>query len=127
MIVELHDEAGIAVLKPAGRLDTRTAGAFRQRLRGLIEDGICCIVVDMGQVEFVDSAGLAALVSALKLARTQSGDVRLAALQDPVRLIFEITRLHRTFDIYEDRAEAVEAFARMAAKTEEMEASAARA
>lgn len=112
MIVELRDETGVAIIEPQGRLDARAAGALRQRLKSLIEEGKHCIVADLSRVDFIDSVGLAALVSGLKLARTHAGDLRLAALQDPVRLIFEITRLSRTFDIHEDPADAVAAFER---------------
>ena len=112
MTVKLRDATGVAVIEPEGRLDARTAGALRRRLKDLIEGGRHKIVADLRRVEFVDSVGLAALVSGLKLARTHAGDLRLAALQDPVRMIFEITRLYRTFDIHEDPADAVEAFAR---------------
>lgn len=110
MIVELREETGVAVIEPAGKLDARSAGFVRQRLKTLIEGGRPCVVVDMHRVDFVDSAGLAALVSSLKLARTRAGELRLAALQEPVRLIFEITRLHHAFDIHEELADAVHAF-----------------
>lgn len=118
MMVELREETGVAVVEPYGRLDLRTAGTLKQRLRTLIEGGRHQLVVDLRQVDFIDSAGLAALVSGLKQARTHNGDVRLAAPQDPVRIILEITRLHRTFDIYERAEEAVASFQGMAVPSE---------
>lgn len=110
MIVELRDETGVAVIEPLGRLDARTAGTFRQRLATLVEEGKSWVVADLSRVDFVDSVGLAALVSGLKMARSSAGDLRLAGLQDPVRVIFEITRLHRAFDIYDTLPEAVHSF-----------------
>lgn len=110
MFIELHEETGVAIVELEGRLNARAAGALRQRLKNLIEGGRSWIVADLRRVEFIDSVGLASLVSGLKMARTNSGDLRLAGLQGPVRMVFEITRLYRTFDIHENTPDAVEAF-----------------
>ncbi len=114
MVIESRQEMGVAIVHPTGRLDARFAGLLRQRLKRSIDEGTSRIVVDLRQVEFIDSAGLAVLVSGMKMARAHSGDLRLAGLQAPVRLVFEITRLHHAFDLYEEPADAVAAFVRAA-------------
>ncbi len=70
------------------------------------------IVVDLGGVSFIDSSGLSALVLGMKRCRENEGDLRLCRLQTPVRMIFELTRLHQAFEIHGDEGAAVRAFAR---------------
>ena len=69
------------------------------------------IVLDMSQVQFVDSSIIGALVGLLRRARAAGGDVKLAAVTPEVEMIFEITRLHRVFQILPTVAAAVEDFA----------------
>jgi anti-sigma B factor antagonist len=68
------------------------------------------LVVDLSDVVLVDSSGLAALVGGMKQARQGGGDLMLAGLQATVRIIFELTRLDRAFDIANDRDAAIAAF-----------------
>lgn len=67
------------------------------------------VVVDMEKVDQLDSAGLGALVYAAQLVREQGGDVCFACLQKKARLVFEITRSYKVFDIYATVDEAVRA------------------
>lgn len=67
-------------------------------------------MVNLEQVNFVDSTALATLVQGMKRARQQGGDLYLAHLQPPVRMIFELTRLDKAFAIYASEEEAVRAF-----------------
>ena len=63
-------------------------------------------VVDLGEVSFVDSAGLGALVRLYKRVRIGEGDVRLARVSPNVMQILELTRLNRVFDIFASPQEA---------------------
>jgi anti-sigma B factor antagonist len=105
---------GIAtVVRPTEeRLDIEVAGEFRSMLLSLIDEGHRHLVIDLQDVQFVDSSGLGALVSALKmLKRTNtSGDVRLARVQPPVTSLLEIIRLNRVFTSYPTVDEAVQSF-----------------
>jgi anti-sigma B factor antagonist len=56
----------------------------------------------MAAIDFIDSSGLGALVGALKGVSKEKGEIRIAGLSPEVRTIFELTRLHRIFDIYEN-------------------------
>src|ERR671929_137943 len=57
------------------------------------------VVVNLAGVKFVDSTALAALVRSMKRCRQQGGDLHLCGLQQPVRIIFELTRLDRAIEI----------------------------
>jgi anti-sigma B factor antagonist len=84
----------------AGRLDASNAQMLRETLTRLIEGGITHVVVDLAQVPFIDSAGLAALVSALKLARRAEGNVLLSGVQPQARTVFSLTMLDQIFSIH---------------------------
>ena len=76
----------------------------------LFEEGKHNLVVDLQAVRFVDSSGLGALVSGFKNASSRNGNLKLAGLQLQVKSMFELTRLHRVFEIYTDSAEALSSF-----------------
>jgi len=97
-----------AVLAFDGRLDAVSAQRAKDALQQAINEGRHQLVVDMARVSFVDSAGLAALVSALKLSRRSGGNVLLAGIQPQVRTVFSLTMLDRVFGIYPDRQAALD-------------------
>lgn len=109
------EQAGIVtIVRPiAERLDVEVASVFRAGLLALIEQGRRHLVIDLGDVAFVDSSGLGALVSALKTIKrsTSAGDIRLACAQPPVLSLLEIIRLNRVFTTYPEIAAAVQSYA----------------
>ncbi len=76
----------------------------------LFEEGKNNLVVDLEAVRFVDSSGLGALVSGFKNASSRNGNLKLSGLQLQVKSMFELTRLHRVFEIYTDSGEALASF-----------------
>jgi anti-sigma B factor antagonist len=91
-------------------LDASNADELRQSV-STVEREHSRLVFDMGQVEFVDSSIIGALVGLLRRARAAGGDVKLAGLHPDVEMIFELTRLQRVFRILPSVEEAVEDFA----------------
>ena len=67
-------------------------------------------VVDLRKVEFIDSSLLGALVVGLKSSTLRHGDLKVVGLQQPVRAMFELTRMHRIFDIYDTLEDALNNF-----------------
>lgn len=92
------------------RATIEIADQFKESLIIDIENNSKYIVVDLSEVEFVDSSFLGALVTGLKHATAQGGDLRIVGLQPPVRAMFELTRMYRIFDIFDTVEEAVESF-----------------
>ncbi|HWP29697.1 MAG TPA: STAS domain-containing protein [Chloroflexota bacterium] len=102
---------GIAVLgwtEPTV-LDASNADELRAQLRG-VEQRCARLVLDLSQVEFVDSAIIGVLVGLLRRTRAAGGDVKLAALHPDIETIFEVTRLHRVFRIHPSVAAALQEF-----------------
>jgi anti-anti-sigma factor len=102
---------GITVVAPQGDLDMAAAEQMKRTLTKLLDEGNKKLLIDLGKVGYVDSSGMGALVASLKRARTAGGDLRLCALQDDVRAIFEMTRLNKAVTIHGSRTEALGAWA----------------
>jgi anti-sigma B factor antagonist len=82
------------------RLDASNSAELRETMLHLLETGGLQLVVDLSQVSFIDSSGLGALLSGFKSANLRSGSLVLAGLQSRVQSMFELTRLHRVFEIF---------------------------
>ena len=91
-----------AAITLAGRLDASNAQTVKESLEQLIDGGIIYLVVDLEQVPFIDSAGLAALVSALKATHRVEGNVLLSGVQPQARTVFSLTMLDQVFAIHPD-------------------------
>jgi len=91
-------------------LEVKNVREFRDAAHELIQDKPR-VVLDMTAVRFVDSSGLGALISCLRHVRGNQGDMKLCSMSKPVRALFELTRMHRVFNIIETRDEAVRSFA----------------
>ena len=89
-----------ATLALDGRLDANNTQPLKESLEQLIDGGTSYLVVDLAQVPFIDSAGLAALVSALKATRRIGGNVLLSGVQPQARTVFSLTMLDQVFAIH---------------------------
>jgi anti-sigma B factor antagonist len=92
------------------RLDAHNSGELKAQMLKLFEEGKNNLVVDLQAVRFVDSSGLGALVSGFKNASSRNGSLKLSGLQLQVKSMFELTRLHRVFEIFNDVDEALASF-----------------
>jgi len=107
MEIDVTQSSGVAIVAPSGDLDMATVQDVRRALAGLLDRGQSRLLVDLDDVGYIDSSGIGALIGAMKQARAAGGDVRLCALQDDVRAIFEITRLAQAMSIHPTRQEAL--------------------
>jgi len=102
-----NQPGGIGVIRPIGRLDLLAAPEVRQSVVQAIAAGSRRLVVDLAEVSFMDSSGLAALISGLKAARLAGGDLRIARPTDQTRFLFELTGLDRVMRLYPTVEEAL--------------------
>lgn len=103
----VRNEGQAVVLELAGEIDMQCSVEVRHKLKELFRSKPPVLVIDMTQVEFMDSSGLATLVSALKWCRLNNSELKLVGLVQRVRSIFEICRLESIFQIYDSEAEAL--------------------
>ena len=87
-------------------LDSKSAKSFREELDQFCQEDNK-ILLDLSKVEFVDSAGLGAIVAALKCLRGAGGDLKVCNVHKTVRALFELVRMHRLVDIFNTREEAL--------------------
>jgi anti-sigma B factor antagonist len=90
------------------RLDASSTPALKKRITALIGSGHHRIALDLSEVEFIDSSGLSALVSALRQLQGD-GDLVLIGPRSTVLSMFKLTRLDRVFRIFPDQAQALTA------------------
>ena len=96
----------VYLVKLNGALNARSAEDAKQTFRDLSNKGANQVIVDLANVPFIDSSGLAALVSGLKTFGGDAQNLRLAAPQSQAKLLFELTMFDRVFHIYESVTEA---------------------
>lgn len=82
------------------RLDAHNSSELKDYLHGLLNDGETTLILDLSAVRFIDSSGLGALLSGYKNANLRNCSFILIGLQSRVQSMFELTRLHRVFEIY---------------------------
>ena len=98
-----------AVIYPSGRIDVESSPAVRQKIHDLVDGGVKYLVVDLSQVEFMDSSGLSALVSGMKALRRVGGLLTICHANAQIRTALRLTMLDRVFPVYEDIPAAFEA------------------
>jgi anti-sigma B factor antagonist len=109
--VQITSEAigdGRAVLRVEGRLNLVTAPELRAAVQQAVEEDTARVVVDLAGVTFIDSSGLGMVIAGLKHARQAGGELRIAAAGEQVRMVLELTKLHRILRPYESVDEALE-------------------
>ncbi|MBN1850862.1 MAG: STAS domain-containing protein [Deltaproteobacteria bacterium] len=95
------------ILSLKGRLDASSAKELKDKVSDLAKEGNTFLVVDMGHADFIDSSGLGSLVSCLRSVSRLGGDIRICSLKDSVRAVFELTRLHLIFEIFDNSDDAL--------------------
>ncbi|HDT15573.1 MAG TPA: anti-sigma factor antagonist [Firmicutes bacterium] len=100
----------ILVLEMSGFVDTSTCPVLDAGIKKVIGENKYKIVLDLGKIEFISSAGWGVFVSALKRIRTEGGDLKLAAMIDKVESVFKLMEFDSLLDAYPDVDEAVKSF-----------------
>ena len=102
---------GVTVVAPTGRLDVAGAPTLKDAIGEAVkQNGKPRVIIDLEGVSFVDSTGLGSVISALKQIRSSEGDLRLAAPNQQVRVVLELTTLDRVFPYYATVEEALTGF-----------------
>jgi anti-sigma B factor antagonist len=96
----------LALFEPSGYITAANVSKFQEQLTEIVsESGCSMFLVDMSQVEFLDSAGLMALVTAFRLAGSLGKSFNICAIPPSVKIIFELTQLDRALSIFSSREE----------------------
>ncbi len=102
---------GVTVLDLSGRITLGEGSVqLRDAIRDLIGKGQRRILLDLGEVNYIDSSGLGELVSAYTTARNQGATLKLLKLTKKVHDLLQLTKLYTVFDIYDDEASAIASY-----------------
>jgi anti-sigma B factor antagonist len=102
------DAESIDVIEMYGEIVMANSPSIREQIQEIINRGKGQVLIDLKDVNFMDSSGLSVLVSALKTIRLKNGNLALLKLSPEVKTLIELTRLHQIFDIFEEENLAVE-------------------
>ena len=104
---------GVAVVDMSGRITLGEGSVvLRDTIRDLIGKGNKKILLNLGDVTYIDSSGIGELVSAFTAVRREGGELKLLNLTKKVHDLLQITKLYTVFDIKDDEAAAIKAFSK---------------
>ena len=102
---------GVTVLDLSGRITLGEGSVqIRDAIRDLISKGQKGILLNLGDVNYIDSSGLGELVSAFTTAKNQGADLKLLHLTKKVHDLLQLTKLYTVFDVKDDEASAIASF-----------------
>jgi anti-sigma B factor antagonist len=106
--VERIGDVAVAIIA-VDELDASNVADLKRDMAPILEANTK-MVVDLSRMRFIDSSGMGAMLSCLRQLSSRGGDLKLFGMSKQVRGAFELVRLHRIFDIFGTRDEAVRAF-----------------
>jgi anti-sigma B factor antagonist len=102
----------VTVIDVAGRITLgEGSSALREALRDLVGKGQKKILLNLGEVTYIDSSGIGELVSGFTTVTNSGGMLKLLNLNKRVKDLLQITKLYTVFDVHEDEAGAIRSFA----------------
>ncbi len=106
MELQVETSGEIDIIRVDGRLDLAGTNSLKDEIRRRLQDNRTQLILDLKQVDFINSSGLGALVSVLKDVRLAGGRLVLSDLAPYVQEIFAITQLSNVFEIFGSKTEA---------------------
>jgi len=117
LTIQLREVRGVAILDMSGRITLGDGSVvLRETVREQIASGKQAIIINLGDVTYMDSSGLGELISAFTTAKNLGATVRLLDLTKRTRNLMEITKLYTVFDIYDDEDAAIDSFRQQGAR-----------
>ena len=102
---------GVTIVDLSGRITLGEGSVtLKDTVHDLLSKGLKRILLNLGAVNYIDSSGIGALVSALTTAKNQGGELKLLNVTKRVHDLLQITKLHTLFDVKNDEAAAVQSF-----------------
>jgi len=118
MTTTTRQVGGVTIVDISGRVVLgEESAALRNLVCDLLAKGHRKILLNLGDVNYIDSSGLGSLVSAFTSVRKQQGDLKLLNLTNKVHDVLQIAKLYTVFDIMDDEEAAVKSFGQSAAAT----------
>ena len=110
LTAQVKEMSGVPVISLAGEMDVHTSARLRDSVLVLLETGARKIVINLDNIEYVDSTGLGTMVAVLKRMTEQDCKLCVVSANPLINKVFEITGLTRIFTIKSTDTEAIESF-----------------
>jgi anti-sigma B factor antagonist len=106
-----REYSGITLVDLSGRISLGDGSALlRTTVRSLLEEGRTKIILNLGDVNYIDSSGIGELVSGFTAVRNRGGELKLLNLTKKVNDLLQITKLFTVFDVFTEESTAVRSF-----------------
>jgi anti-sigma B factor antagonist len=105
---EMKTENGVTVVSVGGWLDGFSVGDMNSELKKLMDTGHYRLILDFGEVDYVNSASIGAIVGASQRARRHNGDLRIFGMKKDINLVFTIVGASKILEIFDDKQEALD-------------------
>ena len=109
-VTKVGTRRDIVLLRVNGYIDTQTCSKMLSEITSVLQEGICHLIVDMGQVNYVSSAGWGVFVGEIKGIRENGGDLKIVEMTPEVHDVFEMLEFNRILESYESLEEAIDDF-----------------
>lgn len=109
MQASVSREGIVVAVAPEGKLTALNVDSFREKTMNILKthQDLRVLIIDLSQLTFMDSSGLGTLIDLQKKSNDSGREIKLTSLRKEVRLVFEITRAYKLFDIFDSTEEAL--------------------
>lgn len=108
--MDIEKKDNITIIRTDERLDALVAPALKDMVQKVVKGGSIRVIIDLERTEFLDSSGCGALVASLRAIAKNEGDMKICRPSPQAQMLFELTRLDRVFEIYNDLDRAMQSF-----------------
>ena len=107
----LREDGSVTIVDVSGRISLGEGSALlRKTIRDLLDAGHTRILLNLGDVNYIDSSGIGELVSGFTAVRSRNGELKLLNLTKKVHDLLQITKLFTVFDVYNDEGTAIRSY-----------------
>lgn len=110
VIVRDDKKTKYRIIDIEGEVDVYTSMDLKKALNKLIDEGQLQLIINLDKVSYMDSSGLGTLVAVLKKIKKENGALKIINLSPSIKKIFELTRLTKFFEIFENEENAIKSF-----------------
>lgn len=109
LAIQAEQADGVLIARLDGRIDGQNAQDFQRALEGLLADKEVNLLLDLGKVSFLSSAGLGVLLSIARQLHKRAGKIAVCSLSDSIRGVFLISGFHKIIPTHADQRDAIAA------------------
>ncbi len=119
LVSKTVDDILVVGLAEPGALEASNVEDFRKAMANILEN-VRRVLLDLGNVTFLDSSGLGALVAIWSKVSSNDGEIKLCRIGPAVATLFEITRIHRILELYDTEEEAIASYEKLSSDRPQM-------